>query len=228
MFRGKSGRAGALEFLNKNVLGVRLEGVKEINMRHHSIQFPSFKLITRFLRAYFCWILICAAIPLAMPQCSAQTAEDSLSKAIDSADRFLRTEDRGIESLGYIHFGANYHGHEYLRTVSVIDGQGSPIPGQFALVYRFKWEGDGITDVAYLCDASGYVYKVQIMYTNAILSPPFVLANAAIKLLGNALIQANKDKMSEFERKAVQELVDKADAKGLLEWSLKFEQRFGK
>jgi hypothetical protein len=221
MFRGKSGRAGALEFLNKNVLGVRLEGVKEINMRHHSIQFPSFKLITRFLRAYFFLILACAAIPSAIPQCSAQTAQDN-------AGRFLRTEDRGKESLSYIHFGADYHGHEYLRTVSVLDGQGSPIPGQFALVYRFNWEDDGITDVAYLCDASGYVYKVQIMSTNAVLSQPFVLANAAIKLLGNAFIQANKDKMSELERKVVQELVDKADAKGLLEWSLQFEQRFGK
>jgi hypothetical protein len=65
------------------------------------------------------------------------------------------------------------------------------------------------------------------MYTNAVLSPPFVLASGMIQLLENTLIQANKDKMTDLERKTVQKRVDEADAQGLLEWSLQFEQRFG-
>jgi hypothetical protein len=166
-------------------------------------------------------------MPLVTPRCSAQTAVDSISGAIDKADRFLRTEERGNETLSYVHFGADYHGHRYLRTDSVVGGDGRPVQGDFALVYRFKRRDDGITDVAYLCDSNGYIYKVQITYTNARWSPPFVMANAAIKVLGNAFVQANKDKMNEFERRIVQKLVDDADAHGLLEWSLKLEQRFG-
>ena len=69
--------------------------------------------------------------------------------------------------------------------------------------------------------------RCKIIYTNAVLNQPFVLADAAIKLLGSAVIEANKDKMSEGERRLVQKLVDEADARVLLEWSLAFEQLFG-
>ena len=70
----------------------------------------------------------------------------------------------------------------------------------------------------------GSVYRVQIMATNAVRSQPFILANVAIQVLGNLLIEANKAKMSESQRKLVQTFVDDADAKGMLEWSLKFQQ----
>jgi hypothetical protein len=163
------------------------------------------------------------AISLFTAICPAQSQGD-VSRAVVLADGFLRSEARGRETLGYLHFGAAYHGHEYLRTVSVVGGDARPIPGHFALVYRFHWEDDGITDLAYLCNEAGRVYRVQVMYTNAVFSPPFGLANLAIQVLGDALIEANKNEMSDLERKVVQKLVDSADAKGLLEWSLQFEQ----
>jgi hypothetical protein len=168
-------------------------------------------------------LAVSLAISLFAAVCPAQTQAD-VSRAVLAADQFLRSEARGRETLNYLHFGADYHGHEYLRTVVVAGGDGRPIPGQFALVYRFHWENDGITDLAYLCNEAGRVYAVDVMYTNARWSPPFGWANAAIQVLGNALIEANKNQMSDLERKVVQKLVDAADAKALLEWSLHFEQ----
>jgi hypothetical protein len=166
---------------------------------------------------------VCLAISFFAAICPAQS-QAIAPRTVAFADRFLRTEARGRATLNYLHFGGDYHGHEYLRTVSVLGGDDRPIAGYFALVYRFHWENDGITDLAYLCNEAGKVYRVQVMYTNAVFSQPFGLANAAIKVLGNALIEAYKNNMSDPERKIVQKLVDSADAKGLLEWSLKFEQ----
>jgi hypothetical protein len=154
-------------------------------------------------------------------------AGEESQQAVNDAHRFLAPAARGREVLSYVHFGARYDGHQYLRTVPVNDGNGRRVYGHFALVYRFRWEGDGITDLGYLCDSRGRVYGVQVMYTNAILSQPFFLANTAIKSLGNLLIDAFEEKMNTDERRLVRGLVDDADAKGLLEWSLKFQQTFG-
>jgi hypothetical protein len=197
-------------------------------MKHRWTVFSNARLSTVFGRSYFYLLALCAALPMVVPVCPAQTADQSAQSAVDFADRFLRSEARGRETLSYVHFGADYRSHSYLRTVSVLDGNDRPVPGHFALVYRFYWEKDGVTDVGYLCNERGYVYKVQIMYTNAVLSPPFALANATIQLLGNALIEADKDKMSDLERKIVEKLVSDADAKALLEWSLRFEQASSK
>jgi hypothetical protein len=168
---------------------------------------------------------VLAAMSLVLVLGQLASAQAGAARSVAFADRFLRSEARGRETLNYLHFGADYHGHEYVKTLPIVDGDQRQIPGNFALVYRFYWEKDGVTDLAYLCDPDGYVYKVQVMETNAVWSQPFVLANATIKVLGNLLIEANKDKMTPLERKIVQKIVDSADAKALLEWQLKFEQR---
>jgi hypothetical protein len=157
----------------------------------------------------------------------AQAGEDSAQRSAIAAHDFLKTRQRGKDILDYVHFGATYRGHEYVETRSVVDGAGLPVEGRFALVYRFYWENDGVTDVAFLCDPRGSVYAVKVTYTNAVLSQPFALANVTIQVLGNVLIRAYQDKMTGFERRMVQKLVDNADAKGLLEWSLRFQQVSG-
>jgi hypothetical protein len=149
-----------------------------------------------------------------------QAAEYS-QEALNRADSFLRTQQRGRDILSYVHFGADYHGHRYLKTLAV-----SGSASDFALVYRFNWEDDGVTDVAFLCDRGGSVYQVQIVETNAVLSRPFFLANASISVLGNGLIEYYKDKLSEEDRRQLHKLVNDADAKGLLEWSLRLQQVF--
>jgi hypothetical protein len=143
-------------------------------------------------------------------------AADYTQPALDRAHSFLRTEARGREVLSFVHSGADYHGHKYVETI--------PLDYGFALVYRFWWEDDGVTDVAFLCDPRGNLSRVQIMSTNAFLSQPFLVANASIAVLGHSLIELYKDKLSDDDRRQLHDLVNKADAKGLLEFRLRLEQ----
>jgi hypothetical protein len=108
-----------------------------------------------------------------------------------------------------------------------VTSQGKRVPGHFALVYHFDWQDDGKTQLGFLCDAKGNVYEVQLVKSNASLNQPFTLANTTLKVLGNLLIEAFKDKMTAAEKKQVQKIVDDADAKAMLEWSLKFQQALG-
>lgn len=150
--------------------------------------------------------------------------QTSPQRAVTEAHQYLNTAQNGRYILGFVHFGAQYRGHEYVKTLAVKNGNEDTVAGHFALVYRFHWEEDGITDVAFLCDARGRVYKVQAMSTNAFLSPPFGLAQISISLLGNIVMDAYKDKMSASDRRFFRKLVDDADAKAMLEWSLAFDQ----
>lgn len=150
----------------------------------------------------------------ALPPCL--QAADYTQQALDKAHAFLKTEARGREVLSFVHSGADYHGHKYVETI--------PVDYGFALVYRFWWENDGITDVAFVCDPGGNLSRVQIMSTNAFLSQPFLVANASIAVLGHSLIELYKDKLSDEDRRQLHDLVNKADAKGLLEFRLRLEQ----
>ena len=86
--------------------------------------------------------------------------------------QILGYRQRGKAILGFVHFGASYKGHAYRAEEK---GQVVPLnqPGHFAMVYRFKWENDGLTDIAVDCDAQGSVYQVRVLSTNAILQQPY-------------------------------------------------------
>jgi hypothetical protein len=158
----------------------------------------------------------------------ARAGNDIDSNAMKRAMDFVAPEQRGRDILSYIHYGAKYRGHSYQQWLTVVDQQGKTIPGHFALDYRFKWDDDGVTDVRFFFDAKGNVYEVQIVKHNAVLQQPYFAANLAIKILGNLLIEALKDNLTPEQLKDVQKFVDNADAKGLLEWSLKVQQAAGK
>jgi hypothetical protein len=157
----------------------------------------------------------------------ARAANDIDQAAVNRAHDFLKTEKRGRDILSYVHFGSKYRGHTYKETRYVTTA-GKQVPGHFALVYNFDWEDDGKTHVGFLCDARGNIYEVKVVWTNAVFNQPWLTANATIKVLGNLLIEVFKDKMSPADRREVQKLVDDANAKGMLEWSLKFQQALGR
>jgi hypothetical protein len=150
---------------------------------------------------------------------SLKAYDSSIQKAVNRAGNFLGTEERGQDVLSYIHFGTKYHGQKYLETRRV-DEAGE----RFALVYEYYWGSDGVTDVAFLCTPDGSVYEVRILATNAVGNQPFLWANVSIQVLGNLVLSANRDKMTEADRRLVRKLVDSADAKSMLEWSLRFRQ----
>lgn len=154
-------------------------------------------------------------------------ADDIDRKAVERAHKFLEGAARGRDVLSYVHFGSRYDGHVY-RETRVVNRAGTRVAGHFALVYAYSWEGDGKSNVAFLCDARGQVYDVQVVSTNAVLNQPFLTANATIKVLGNLLIAALEKNLTEKERKEIQQFVDSADARGMLVWSCKFQQALGR
>jgi hypothetical protein len=141
-----------------------------------------------------------------------------VASAVRIADQFLKTARLGREILQYLHFGTAYHGHDLLRVVDLPEEQ------QYMLVYRYRWADDGVTDVGFLCDRSGQVQHVEVMSTNALLSQPFFAANLSRKILGAVIVEELKDKMSKWERKSLEWLIENADAHMLLEWRLRLGQ----
>ena len=172
-------------------------------------------------RAGSLWVGGLAVISLLMTvgcaDLNAVTETPISQAAVNRAHRFLGTEQHGTEILGFIHFGATYRNHAYVKTVSLGDGN-------FALVYRFNWESDGITDVAFRCDREGTVESVRIEQSNGELNRPFLLANLTINVLGRSVLDAFSGRMSSDDQQKVRSLIDKANARDLLEWSIRFQQ----
>src|SRR5262249_30894996 len=121
-----------------------------------------------------------------------RAAGDIDKKAVGGAPDLLKTGKRGKDNLSYVHFGSQYDGDSYKKTTLVTDGSGKVVPGHFALVYAYSWDGGYKTEVVFLCDARGNVYEVQAGDSDGVLSRPFVLADAAVKVLGNLLLEAFK------------------------------------
>ena len=134
----------------------------------------------------------------------------------------LDNADNAQTILGFVHFGADYHGHTFLRVTNVHDQDGNDVPAERALIYRYNWEDDGVTDIAFFYDAGGNIVGSSVVNTNAQLNQPFILANLSIQIVGRTMINSD-NKMSESDRKLALELIDKADAHGLLNLWLRLQ-----
>jgi hypothetical protein len=160
-------------------------------------------------------------IVLAAPAALAEVSQ----RAIDRAQSFLKTREMGKNILAFVHFGADYKGHAFLYTTAVTDEDDRQLPDKIALVYRFRWEDDGVTDIAFLCNSKGAVYGLQIMKSTAIIQQPFAIANLTIQVLGNAIIEAMGDDLKDAQRAELKRFVDSADSRGLLVAYLRLSQR---
>ena len=155
-------------------------------------------------------LLACFTIGLSSARAFGQS--DSAYQRVRS---ILDKQQNGQSILEFLHFGADYHGHMFLEESSVNDRYGNDVPSERALVYRYHWADDGVTDVAFFYDARGNIVGSSIVKTNAVLSQPFGLANLSIKVVGRMVVDSD-DKMSDADRKLALELIDDADAHGLL------------
>ena len=176
------------------------------------------------VRIVFAVAVVSLANILSMAE--AVKAQEPAQSAIDRAHAFLGKESEGNFILWYVHLGANYNRHEIQSVRKITDENERVIPGKFALVYRYVWDasGTGNTDVAFICDAKGNVQDVRVLSTDAVLQQPFLVADATIQILGNALIEAFRDDMKESDIRRIQGLVDSANSEGLLELSLVIRQ----
>jgi hypothetical protein len=140
---------------------------------------------------------------------------------IDHAQSVLDNRENAVTILNYLHFGSDFKGYKYLDYFNVYDSNGNPVT---ALVYRYYWENDGdYTDVIFYCNQAGTIYATKVRKTTAILNQPFLVANLSIQILGNALIESNKDSMSPADLDAARRLVRAADAQGLLNLWLRLQ-----
>jgi hypothetical protein len=143
---------------------------------------------------------------------------------IEHAQSVLDNRENAATILNYLHFGSDFKGYRYIESLNVVDNNGNTIYGQTALVYRYYWENDGdYTDVIFYCNQEGTIYGTRVRKTTAILNQPFLVANLSIQILGNALIESNKDSMTPNDLRIARELVKNADAQGLLNLWLRLQ-----
>jgi|ERR1700687_5427387 len=121
-----------------------------------------------------------------------------------------------------MHPGADYHGHELLRVVSIPEEQ------QYELIYRFHWWDDGITDVGFICDQGGGIQHLEIKYTNAsLVTRPFIIANLTLKSAARWLVDKYKDNFNPWIKKGIDSAINNGDAKKLLVYVLQAAQSLG-
>jgi hypothetical protein len=155
-------------------------------------------------------------------------AGDINPSAVNRARDFMETSKRGKYIAGYLHFGSSYDGHALIKTCGVTDKAGRTIPGEFALVYQFDWDGTGWTRMAFFFDARGSFQGVRdLKENNATFNKPFVKADLTIAILGNAMIELFRKDMTEEQLRQAQQFIDNADSKGLLEMGLGLQQALG-
>jgi hypothetical protein len=143
--------------------------------------------------------------------------------------RFLDSEKRSKAILSYMHMGGSYKEHEILGSLEVVDQDGDRIPGYFAIKVVYDWGtlfGDNSSSAVFIFDETGTLKDINAK-TTSVISQPFDIASGAINVVGNVLIQAFGDQMNSTDKEEFQKFVDKSDAKGLLIWSLNFQQRVG-
>ena len=165
---------------------------------------------------------------LGLAPATVQAQQDSKPR-VQRAVRFLDSVKRSRYILGYMHFGGTYEDYDILSVLEVVDRDGDTIPGHFALKVVYDWKtsfGDNSTTAIIFFDEKGTIYDVRAD-TTSIISQPFVLADATIQVLGNALLQAFGEKMSQDDRKQLQKIVDAADAKALMIFGLNLQMRTG-
>ena len=167
------------------------------------------------------------ALVLLAPFVSRANGADIDRAAVNRARDFLETERRGKFIMPYLHFGSTYDGHEAKEVVPVKNPAGNIVPGHFALIYEFDWDGDGWTTVAFFFDEKGTFYELKALKTNAVFNQPFLKANVSIAILGNALLEAFRKDMNAEQLRQAQRFIDNADAKDLLEMALALQQKLG-
>jgi len=156
---------------------------------------------------------------------AAAPARADKQERIDKAKEFFDAEERGKFMLGYLHLGGDYDSHK-CEVLDVEDEDGNVIPALFGLRYEFAWSiggSDNTTTVDLIFDAKGHLSNVNNAKSTSIVSPPYLLANGAIKILGQALLEATKDNLKDEDKDFIQKCIDDADARKLMIFGLKFQ-----
>ena len=146
--------------------------------------------------------------------------------AVERADGFLGTKAIGAFVLSYAQPGAKYVSHSFRCTRPVVDEDRQPVPGKFAVVYRYRWETDGAgtTELGFNCNRHGGVEEVVVVEPDVIRQQPFLGSEVTIQQLGGEVVDALRSDMSESDHKLAKKLIEATDSRGLLGFGLKMKQ----
>ena len=114
------------------------------------------------------------------------------------------------------------------RGVRVLEDAGQQPTRHFALDYRYRWNSDGWTDVAYICNEAGLVTGLQVLDWRAEENDtPFAKAKANMVVFGAAVLKlAELDpRFTPDDKAMVGDLVNARDAQKLLTVYLTVAQR---
>jgi hypothetical protein len=148
--------------------------------------------------------------------------------AVSRARRFLDQKELAKTVVEFLHFGADLNEATFTGVGPLNDEAGQPTTG-FAVFYRYVWDSDGWTEVAFICNSAGLVSGLQVMKTNAKNSKPFALAKLGGAVMGSFLdeLAKNDEKMTDDEKAQFHALVQNTDIPKLLDFYLAFAQRLG-
>lgn len=155
-----------------------------------------------------------ALLALAGPFAATAAAESPK----DRARRLLDDTGRAKAVLLFLHFGSSLDGHSFNRSGGVNNR-----PGHFYMEYEYNWRvgsDKGSTTLSFFFDGNGVFQGVQVDKTDAQFNQPFALANLSIKVLGEAVYEALKNKMTDDQRRTLRRLIDDANSKKMLEFLL--------
>lgn len=155
---------------------------------------------------------------------SAQAADKAL---IARAQQFLENDNLAKGILFFIHPTPTLQRWEYRDCTGVKDGRGKELLGHFALHYRYHWKGGllgdtGHTDVIFFFNANGRFEELQARSTSPV--APFGGANLVIGAVKDVLLKEIDKSNDETAKKVVRKLIEDVNAKGLLEFLMKWEQ----
>jgi hypothetical protein len=160
----------------------------------------------------------------AAPAASAQPDSGAVARARRTADKRQVAKDV-VEQV--LQVGASFTRKSFRGVRVLADGEGQPTR-HFALDYRYRWNSDGWTDVAFICNETGLVTGLQVLDWRAEDNQaPFANAKANVAVFGAALLKlaASDPKFTSDDKAAVGDLVAARDAQKLLTVYLTVAQR---
>ncbi len=169
-------------------------------------------------------IIAALAIVAAAPAALAQPDPGAVARARRVVDKRQVVKDV-VEQV--LQVGASFTRKSF-RGVRVLEDAGRQPTRYFALDYRYRWDADGWTDVAYICNETGLVTGLQVLDWRAEdHEAPFANANANVAVFGATLLKlAEADaRFTPDDKSAVGELVNARDAQKLLTVYLTVAQR---
>jgi hypothetical protein len=164
------------------------------------------------------------AVVAAAPAAWAQPDPGAVARARRVAEKRQVIKDV-VEQV--LQVGASFTRKSFRGVRVLEDGERQPTR-YFALDYRYRWNSDGWTDVAYICNESGLVTGLQVLDWRAEDSEaPFANAKSNVAVFGAVLLKlAEHDSgFTPDDKAAIGELVDARDAQKLLTVYLTVAQR---